>query len=374
MDNDHIKLLQKLVSFNTITPSCIDAVRFCEELLKKWGFTTRIHQSGNVPNLMAYLNRGSKTLCVAGHLDVVDPGDGWTYNPFELVEHDGKLYGRGTNDMKGGLSSAIIAIRDFIKQPSDLSIMILLTGDEEVMTDNGMKSLMNYVTQYHNDFIIGVIPESCSPKNSGEYIKIGCRGSMNINLTSVGHQGHVACTKNNHLHKFVDTVNNLVNFHIDDGNNEFEPSTLQLTSIDVGNSVRNIVPNKITAEFNIRFNNVRSPNWIKQAICNLIPNTITANIETLSEPFIGCSCEWQRKTQTIVETSLNKTVDVGTAGGNSDAQTLHKYMNVVEIGSPLSQAHTANEFITRSDMDKLRKLYYDIFIGISILIKDRNCC
>jgi len=245
--------------------------------------------------------------------------------------------------------------------------MVLLTGDEEVMSDNGMKSLTNYVTQHHNDFLIGIIPESCSPGNSGEYIKVGCRGSMNINLTSVVPQGHVACTKNNHLHKFINTVDNLINFKIDDGNGNFEQSTLQLTSVDVGNNVRNIVPEKITAEFNVRFNNVRNSSELKQTICDLIPNTITADIEILSKPFIGCSKEWQQKLQTIVETSLNKTVNVGTAGGNSDAQTLHKYMNVVEIGTPLTQAHTADEFITRADMDKLRKLYYDIFIGISTL-------
>ena len=365
MDNDHIKLLQKLVSFDTVTPASIEAVRYCKELLDSWGIETYIHQSGNVPNLVGYLNRGSETLCIAGHLDVVVPGNEWIYNPFELTEHTGKLYGRGTNDMKGPLSSALIAVRDFIKQSSNLSIIILLTGDEEVMTDNGMKSLMEYVNQRCNNFLIGIIPESCSPRNSGEYIKVGCRGSINVSLISQAPQGHVACTQNNHLHKFINTVNELVNLRLDGGNNDFEPSLLQLTSIDVGNSVRNIVPGNITAKFNIRFNNIRSSAELKQIVSDLIPEYINVDISTLSEPFIGCSNEWQKKLQTIVEKSLNKPIGIGTIGGNSDAQTLHKYMNVVEIGSPLAQAHTTDEFITLSDMDKLRKLYYDVFVGLS---------
>lgn len=403
MDNLHIDLLRQLVSFGSVTPASVASMVFCQNLLKQWGFDTHIHQSGVVPNLVAYLQRGHRTLCVAGHLDVVDPGNNWDYNPFELTEHNGKLYGRGTNDMKGPLASALIAIKDFIQKPSNLSIMVLLTGDEEVMTDDGMKSLMSHVYQHHKSFYLGIIPESCSPGMAGEYIKMGCRGSMNVDVTSTYPQGHVANTSFNHLHHFINTVHKLVNFHIDAGNEVFNPSILQLTSIDVGNSTRNIVPSNISAKFNIRFNNVRTSDQIKSTIDKLIPGNIDREINVLSEPFIGCSLDWVEKLKIIMEYSLldysaigtsnycNKNycnkitnaevttrvfdnskmklkipkITFGTFGGNSDAKTLHNYMNVVEIGSSLAQAHISNEFITIYDINKLRHLYYDLLVGIS---------
>ena len=365
MDNLHIEILRRLVSFNTVTPAGIDIMLYCKELLESWGFTVKIHQSENVPNLVAYIGNGVKTLCIAGHLDVVEPGNNWQYEPFTLIEMDGKLYGRGTNDMKGSLSSMLASIHDFIQQSSGLSIMILLTGDEEIMTNNGMHSLMNYVTHFHKSFDLCILPESCSPGEAGEYIKIGCKGSMNIDISSHAPQGHVANIPNNHLHRFIDTVHKLIGLHIDDGNDVFEPSKLQLTSIDVDNNTRNIVPSNIFAQFNVRFNNVRTSEQIKLMFEKLVPSGINSNIEVLSEPFIGCSVEWQAKLICIVVNSLNKNVAVGTFGGNSDAKTLHKYMNVVEIGTPLAQAHITDEFILKSDIDKLRSLYYDLISGIA---------
>lgn len=390
MDNSHIDLLRQLVSFRTVTPASIASIVFCQNLLKQWGFDTHIHQSGVVPNLVAYLPRGNRTLCIAGHLDVVEPGNNWDYNPFELTEHNGKLYGRGTNDMKGPLASALIAIKDFIQKPSNLSIMVLLTGDEEVMTDDGMKSLMNYVYQHHKSFYLGIIPESCSPGMAGEYIKMGCRGSMNVDITSTYPQGHVANTSFNHLHQFIDTINQLIKLPINTKQTKEQPSTIQLTSIDVGNSVRNIVPSNISAQLNIRFNGSRTSTELSNMISNVVKNlnNIKLVVETLSEPFIGCSLDWVEKLKTIMEHSLLNyltvetpnigpptsnnnsklvipTVTFGTFGGNSDAKTLHNYMNVVEIGSSLAQAHISNEFITIYDINKLRYLYYGLLVGIS---------
>lgn len=365
MDDFHIEILRNLVSFNTVTPAIIDIMFYCRTLFESWGGTVKIHQSGNVPNLVAYIGNSVRTLCIAGHLDIVEPGNNWQYAPFILTEKDGKLYGRGTNDMKGPLSAMLAAVHDFIQKPSDLSIMILLTGDEEVMTDNGMHSLMQYVTQFHKRFDLCILPESCSPDKAGEYIKIGCKGSMNIDISSHAPQGHVVNVSNNHLHCFIDTVHKLINLHIDNGNDMFEPSKLQLTSIDVGNTTRNIVPSNISAEFNVRFNTARTSNQLKFMINELIPKNINRKINILSEPFIGCSVEWQNRLRNVVSRILNKPIKLGTFGGNSDAKTLHKYMDVVEIGSPLGQAHIADEFILKSELDKLRNMYYELIVSIA---------
>ena len=158
-DNLHISILKDLVSFESITPNGDKAIQYCSELLHSWGFTTNVYKYNGVSNLYAKLYRGAKSFCIAGHIDVVPPLDNWTYNPWQLTEHNGCLYGRGTNDMKGPLSAALAAVYDFIKNSSNLSIVIMMTSDEEIMTDNGMKSLVQELINKSEYIDYCILPE-----------------------------------------------------------------------------------------------------------------------------------------------------------------------------------------------------------------------
>ena len=366
-----LEILRNLVSHKSITPDGATIMRYCKELLQNWGFNVKTYQHENVTNMYAKLERGSKNFCFAGHVDVVPALGSWTYNPWELTEYGDKLYGRGTNDMKGPLAASLAAIHDYITSDGipNLSISVALTSDEEIMSKNGMYSLVNELKDEKIDYCI--LPESCSPKQAGKYIKIGCKGSLNIDLISNAHQQHVADISKNHLHNFINIVNKLVNTHLDDGAEYFEPSRIQLTSIDVGNSVRNIIPEQISAKFNIRFNDLWTQESIQNHISKLIGinNTSTSNtsaneinvkFQSFGYPFICKSEKFITKLQNILEQELNSEIEIGTYGGNSDALALHNITNVVEIGTPLAQAHTVDEYITRSDLKLLRKLYLAI--------------
>lgn len=352
----YLDILKNLINCKSVTPNSHGAIEYCNELLTNWGFNSNIYKCGEVFNLYAKYNVNNKNICIAGHIDVVPPIGNWQYNPWELTKICNKLYGRGTNDMKGPLSVALNAIYDYINNNPKSSISVMLTSDEEIMTCNGMKSLINELKQHSEKIDYCILCESCSKEKAGEYIKIGCKGSLNIDLISKGTQCHIASC-NNHVHKFISLLNNLVNNDLDNRNNEFEKSIINITSIDIGNYVRNIVPSLATAKLNIRFNNNWTHDSLEQYIINKLPNNIDYKFERFGHPFIGASEEYQNKLKNIIENTLNKQVEIGTYGGNSDALSIHEITDVVEIGSSLAQAHIVDEYITIEDLERLYKIY-----------------
>lgn len=355
------KLLADLVSFKSVTPNCDDAIRYCANFLKNLGFDCRILKFQDVSNLYAKLGNFPKNICFAGHVDVVPPLDNWATNPFELTEHNGLLLGRGTNDMKGPLSACLSAISEYIKEAPNFSISVMLTGDEEIMGENGMKKLVEYLKQKNEKITGCILCESCSPVKAGEYIKIGCRGSLNIDIKSIGEQCHVVSEKfrGNHLHQFVRYISKFCDMLLDEGNPNFAPSDIELTSIDAGNLVRNIIPQEITAKFNIRFNDIWNFDKLEKFIRESFPGFVV-EFERFGMPFIGSNQEFIEFLSKSINRSIGKTPEVGTSGGNSDALSIRDITNVVEIGSQISNAHIVNEYISTRDLAKLKKIYYNI--------------
>lgn len=362
------KLLADLVSFETITPNGDEAIDYCSDFLKNIGFNCQKLVFGNVTNLYAKLGNYPKNICFAGHIDVVPPLAGWKTDPFTLTEINGNLYGRGTNDMKGPLSAGLLAIADFLKSTNpDFSISVMLTSDEEVMTSDGMSNVVEFL-KFRDEKITGcILCESCSPGKSGEYIKIGCRGSLNIDLTSTGHQCHVvnAALEGNHLHGFVELIRKLAKSKLDDGNDRYPPSDIELTSVDVGNQVRNIVPSRASAKFNVRFNDHWTFERLEDFIKNMLSPNVSVSFERFGCPFIGADESFITFLSEGILKAIGASPQVGVAGGNSDALSISRLTNVVEIGSPIRGAHIVNEFISIDDLEKLKKIYLEILQNFS---------
>jgi succinyl-diaminopimelate desuccinylase len=247
--------------------------------------------------------------------------------------------------------------------PISPSLSVILTSDEELMGDNGTKKVIDFLMKKNEKIDGCVLCESCCPNDvSGSYIKIGCRGSLNVNLSSHGTQCHVVNGKisGNHLQKFISFLNSLLDEKLDMGSEKFPPSTMEITSIDVGNYTRNIIPNLATAKLNIRFNDLWNFEKLEQLIKGKSPKNVEASFERFYEAMI---CSGQ-KFINLIEASMSKTngvkPEVGTLGGNSDAIFIRKITDVVEVGSPISGAHIVDEFITGKDLIRLQKIYYNI--------------
>ena len=368
MDNLHLEILKNLVKCKSVTPHDDGAIDCCSKYLEVLGFVCEKMQFGDVKNLYAKLGNFEKNLCFAGHVDVVPPLGAWEADPFELTEKSVNLYGRGVNDMKGPLASCLAAIHDFVKSAlPGISISVLLTSDEEIMGDKGTAKVVEFLKS-RNEKITGcILCESCSPDLSGEYIKIGCRGSLNVDFVSNGKQCHVVNAKkyNNHLHDFIYFLNHLASIELDQGNEKFAPSDLEITSIDVANDIRNVVPHKAFAKLNIRFNDEWNFEKLEKFIKDQMPRNIDVIFERFSEAFIGSSEKFTNFLQNSVKKTIGKIPGIGTSGGNSDAVFIKNITDVVEIGSPIANAHIVNEYILSEDLTKLRIVYFNILKDFS---------
>ena len=366
-----LEILKDLVSFKSISPKDDGAIDYLDKFLCELGFCCNILEFNGVRNLYAKFGNFAKNICFAGHIDVVPPlSDSWESDPFCLSIRNRLAYARGTNDMKGPLSACLACVREFIsndKNPN-FSISFLITSDEEIMGDYGTKSVVEFLKKNGEEISCCILCESCSKEKSGEYIKIGCRGSLNVDLTSNGTQCHVATAPyiGNHMHDLVKFLSVFCVNKIDDGNEIFPPSSVQLTSLNALNDTRNIVPEKSTALLNIRFNNIWNFESLESYILTEIKkysSNIKVSFERFGEAFIGASDNFINFLRTSIIESIGVTPEVGVLGGNSDALFLKNITEVVEIGSPIANAHITNEFISIDDLNKLFTIYKHILMS-----------
>lgn len=376
--NEIIKILENLVAFRSVSPQDDGAIDYCMNFLQNLGFSCKKLSFGGVNNLYARIGNAPKNLCFAGHVDVVPPLHGWSTDPFTLTLKNNELaFGRGVNDMKGPLAACLSAISDVVSQKQlpldDISLSIMLTSDEEIMGVNGTQSVVKFLKDCGEKITGCVLCESCSPdgdNSTGEYIKIGCRGSLNIDITSRGPQCHVATAKSvgNHLHAFVTMINNLCNTKLDDGNEMFAASSIQLTSLDTSNNkVRNIVPPFAQALLNVRFNNIWTLDTIEQHITKFVQahdGNFEITYQRFGNSFIGSSDKFIEKLKLIIENTsqIQRSISAGTDGGNSDALFIRELCDVVEIGSQICNAHIVDEYIKISELEKLYAIYKEIIL------------
>ena len=273
MTIDPVNFTRALIRCPSITPKDAGALDALEKALSELGFKcTRLPFSEegtpDVDNLYARFGTSSPHFCFAGHTDVVPIGEKtqWTEDPFEATIKDGVLYGRGTSDMKGGIAAFVSAVSVFIAENKEFngSISFLITGDEEGPAINGTIKMLQWMAENKEIPDCCIVGEPTNPNEIGDMAKIGRRGSLNSKITTHGTQGHVAYPHlaDNPIPRLVEILHKLINalreilgvssinIELDQGNDFFEPSNLEIVSVDVGNVASNIIPAQATANFN----------------------------------------------------------------------------------------------------------------------------
>ncbi|HJS83945.1 MAG TPA: succinyl-diaminopimelate desuccinylase, partial [Acetobacteraceae bacterium] len=258
--DDPLALAQALIRRASVTPEDAGAQDVLASVLERLGFTVRRLRFGETPNLFARCGEGKPHLCFAGHTDVVPPGDvaAWRRDPFGGVVHEGILYGRGACDMKGGIAAFVAACAQRLHQGGALrgSVSLLITGDEEGPALDGTVRVLDWMDQHGQVPDFCLVGEPTCRARLGDVIKIGRRGSLNARIALHGIQGHVAYPHraDNPVHRLLRALSALTAVPLDAGTDFFEPSSLQVTSIDVGNPASNLIPASAHAALNIRFN------------------------------------------------------------------------------------------------------------------------
>ncbi|WP_455479451.1 succinyl-diaminopimelate desuccinylase [Bartonella sp. B23] len=376
---DSLQLLRALIRCPSVTPHEAGALSTLEQFLTKIGFRVERpifsdKNTDNVENLYAKMGKGEPHLMFAGHTDVVPPGEleSWTYPPFEGVIEQGKLYGRGAVDMKGGIACFIAALaRVLEKQSIKGTISLLITGDEEGSAINGTVKLLKWAEQKGEKWTAALVGEPTSVKTVGDVIKIGRRGSISGIITVKGRQGHVAFPERaaNPLPLVNKLIQALTQTALDHGTENFQPSNLELTAIDTDNCAVNIIPAQSIIRFNIRYNDL----WTKETLIAEIEKRLSSVqsknnsnqypyyqfewIPSLGDVFLTKNDKLIRILSNAIESVTGNIPECSTSGGTSDARFIKDYCPVVEFGLPGQTMHMVDECVPLDALETLTSIY-----------------
>ena len=370
MSIEALDLLKRLIACPSVTPEEAGVMDLLENELIQIGFTvTRLRFEGDgsypVDNLFALRGNSGRRLLFAGHTDVVPPGDraNWISDPFHPREADGKLYGRGAADMKSGIAAFVAAASAIPAQAG--TILLAITNDEEADAVNGTEKLMAWAQEQQHHFDFAIVGEPSSTAVVGDSIKIGRRGSFSGMITVTGTQGHVAYPDNasNPLPVLARIVISLEQ-QLDAGTEHFPASNLEVTSIDVGNPVGNVIPAAGTIRFNIRFNDLWTPEtlaaWVEERLASVDPAGKHIDFIASGNPsrsFLSpLSEDVQTLSASIAELAGNPP-QFSTGGGTSDARFIAQYGPVVECGLVGPSMHKSDEHILVADLAALTEIY-----------------
>ncbi len=368
-----IDIARALVAFPSVTPDDAGALPYVQRLLAEAGFAVEIvsfaeSRTPAIENLWARFGRDAPNFVFAGHTDVVPPGDvaGWRFPPFSATLADGALWGRGVADMKGGVAAALAAALRFIARGAFKgSISFLLTGDEEGPAVNGTVKLIDWALKRGERFDACLLGEPTSQAALGDTIKHGRRGSLTGRLTLVGKQGHVAYPDlaDNPIRALAPILDALQAPPLDSGAADFDPSNLEIVSVDVGNPATNVIPGEARLVFNVRFNDRWTPATLSAEIERRVAAAAKGARYSLAfEPtnavaFLTARGPFTDLVARAIEETTGRKPKLSTSGGTSDARFIRKACPVVEFGLVGATMHAIDERVAVDDLETLSRVY-----------------
>ena len=363
-----VDLAARLIRCESVTPAEGGALSLLAKELGSLGFEcTRLpfgEGSARVENLFARRGHGAPHFAFAGHTDVVPVGDAsaWRHAPFSGALEDGKLFGRGAADMKGGIAAFVGAVRQFVECHPDGSISLIITGDEEGDADYGTVKMVEWMRAHDHLPDVCVVGEPTNPDRLGDVIKNGRRGSLSCQLTVDGVQGHVAYPHlaDNPIVRLLAMLAPVNGVTLDGGNDYFDASTAHITSIDTGNAAGNVIPATVSARFNIRFNTEHKADdligWLEEHF-NRIGGSWQADWRLSAEPFVTPTGPLTDLMQAAITEVTGKNAELSTSGGTSDARFITHLCPVAEFGLVGQTMHKVDEHVSIDDIDQLTAIY-----------------
>ncbi|MEM8694433.1 MAG: succinyl-diaminopimelate desuccinylase [Pseudomonadota bacterium] len=362
---DPIKLLDALIACPSVTPEEGGAQALLGKTLEGLGFEVEHMISGEpphgpVPNLLATRGSGGAHFAFAGHTDVVPPGKGWTSDPFTAEIKGDLLYGRGAVDMKGSIAAFVAAVARVDEPPGTISFII--TGDEEGPAVHGTRALMTRMEErgIRPDMIL--VGEPTSQNRLGDTIKIGRRGSVNMWIDIVGKQAHVAYPHegDNPITRLFRVGTRLHELDLDDGDEWFQPSNLEVVTVDVGNPASNVIPGEAHLRLNVRFNVHHTGEELVEKIRQIVEEEAPgARFKAMisGEAFLTEPGPLSDLVSASIRDMTGRTPELSTGGGTSDARFLHVLCPIVEFGLLNATMHKLDEAVAISDVHKLTEIY-----------------
>lgn len=365
-----LNLSLELLRQPSVTPVDHTCQNIMAERLSTIGFNIEKMRFDDVDNLWARRGTEAPVFCFAGHTDVVPTGhlDAWESDPFLPEIREGKLYGRGSADMKTALAAMVVASERFVnKHPNHKgSIAFLITSDEEGPSINGTVKVVETLEARHEKMTWCLVGEPSSTSTLGDIIKNGRRGSLNCVLTVQGKQGHVAYPHLaiNPIHTASKALTELCETVWDQGNEYFPATSFQISNIQAGTGATNVVPSTMTVTFNFRYSTEVTAEQLKARVLEILNrHQVTYEAEwTLSGlPFLTPVGELVNAATNAIKNVTGTTAELSTSGGTSDGRFIAPTgAQVLELGVLNATIHQINEHVNIDELDPLTDIYEQI--------------
>ena len=374
-----LRLAEQLIARPSVTPDDAGCMDLIIAQLQPLGFACEVIESGpehfRVRNLWAHRPGSSgKILAFAGHTDVVPTGplDQWLSDPFTPTHRDGKLFGRGTSDMKTSIAAMVVATQEFLTtqpQPA-LGVAFLLTSDEEGPAVDGTVVVCERLKQRGQAPDYCIVGEPTSVERTGDMIKNGRRGTMSGKLTVKGIQGHIAYPHlaQNPIHKVAPALAELVAMQWDAGNDFFQPTSWQISNIHGGTGASNVIPGQVVIDFNFRFCTESTPEDLQQRLTHVLQrHGLDFDLQWTvgGLPFLTTPGTLVQVVQDAIRAQTGIETQLSTTGGTSDGRFIAQICpQVIELGPPNATIHKINEHVALTDIDPLKDIYREVLHGL----------
>ena len=363
-----VDLAARLIRCQSVTPAEGGALALLAQELGPLGFDCIWLPFGEgtdrIENLFARRGQGGPHFAFAGHTDVVPVGDAgaWRHAPFSGTQEGGKLFGRGAADMKGGIAAFVAAVRQFVDFDIAGSISLIITGDEEGKAEYGTVKMVEWMREHNHLPDLCVVGEPTNPQRLGDVIKNGRRGSLSCQLRVDGVQGHVAYPHltDNPIVRLLAMLAPVNGVTLDDGNDYFDASTANVTTIDTGNKAGNLIPATVSASFNIRFNTEQKAtgliSWLEDHF-NQVGGQWHADWGVSAQPFLTPAGPLTDLMKAAITEVTGMVPELSTSGGTSDARFITHLCPVAEFGLVGQTMHKVDEHVSLDDIDQLTAIY-----------------
>jgi succinyl-diaminopimelate desuccinylase len=364
---DTLELARALIARRSVTPDDGGCQSLLGERLKRIGFALEPLESNGVTNLWARHGAGSPLVCFAGHTDVVPSGPlaQWSSDPFVPTERDGRLYGRGAADMKTSLAAFVTAIEGFLAghpEPRG-SIALLVTSDEEGDATDGTVKVVDRLEARGERIDYCIVGEPTCVDRLGDMVKNGRRGSLGGRLVVKGLQGHVAYPHlaRNPIHLLAPALAELSAVEWDRGNEDFPPTTWQVSNIHAGTGATNVIPGEVEVVFNFRFSTSSTADGLKARVHEVLDRhqlDYELAWSLSASPFLTPRGRLVDSMVAAIREVTGVAAEVSTTGGTSDGRFIARICpQIVEFGPVNMSIHKLNEHIALDAIEPLRAVY-----------------
>ncbi|ULJ59892.1 succinyl-diaminopimelate desuccinylase [Wielerella bovis] len=372
--NDSLSLAKQLLSEQSITPDDKNCQKIIADRLQKIGFTIEEMHFGDTKNIWARLGNTAPVVCFAGHTDVVPTGDvsQWTFDPFTPTEHNGKLYARGTADMKTAIACFVTACERFVAQNPDFSgsLALLITSDEEGDAHDGTTKVVDALKQRGELIDYCIVGEPTAVHVLGDTLKNGRRGSLSGSLTVQGKQGHIAYPHlaHNPIHAAAPALAELAETEWDTGNAYFPATSFQISNINGGTGATNVIPATVNVKFNFRFSTEQTEDSLKQRVHAILDKyglTYDLVWSLSGNPFLTEAGKLTAVAQQAIGEICGVQTELSTTGGTSDGRFIKAIAReLIELGFVNATIHQIDEHISLDDIPKLSAVYEKMMIEL----------